>query len=73
MMEKRPGTTTTECATNKKQPNALDPITGSPRHSFSRENEKLMMDRGWSGDGVERMSENVSGADPMERGKRMGT
>lgn len=54
---------------------ALGPITGSPRHSFSRENEKLM-DRGWSGDGVERMSENVSGAGPMEgteRGKRMRT
>ena len=42
---------------------ALGPITGSPRHSFSRENEKLM-DRGWSGDGVGRMSENVSGAGP---------
>lgn len=36
-------------------------MSGNLRHSFSEENEKLT-DRGWSGDGAERMRENASGA-----------
>lgn len=77
-MGKRPKIPTAECATNEKLPNARcarGPITGSSRHLFSWENEKLT-DRGWSDDGREKEGEKERErerrrAGPME-GRRGG-